>query len=180
MSFIIDLFIPLKYEFWHFTKALELMPFLELGRQYNKIEKLYFPFELICIIVYVVVIGSLLTLGIVTPYVTGTSNPSPKMVPVFMVASVTGSVAIYKLAKVINSNRVLEYVGRNTLVFYLTHMTFLWIACELLHKYMDLNGLSVLSTCGLLLGLFIGACLWSTAFSYLLNTKYLKWILGKF
>lgn len=175
-----DRLIPTRYEFWYLPKALVFLPFLELGHSYYKIENLKIPFETICVILYIVVIVILMALGITTPYVTGTSSLKPIMIPVFAVASVTGSVAVFKLGKIINSNRFLEYVGKNTLVFYLTHMTFLWIACKVINDHYDMSNMSVWMTLAFLLALFVGAILWSSLFSYLLNTKYLKWILGKF
>ena len=177
---IVDRIIPTRLEFWYVPKALIFVPFIEFGMSYNKLKTKKNTIETICVLLYLILAAVLFVLGIQAPYVTGTSSLKPLVVPLFLTMAVTGSVLVYVLASKINDNKILEFIGRNTLVYYLTHMTFITMGCHLLAKHYDYLSFSMAQCTGIVVLLVLFASLWSMIFSIILNTKYLKWILGKF
>lgn len=180
VAFLLDNEIPVKYQLWHFPKALLFMPFLEFGRSFNIIENNKLFDAKVCLVVYMVIIVFLMKNGLIPPFVTDGNYVELKWIPVFLITSITGCVVIYKIGKYIYCNSLMEFVGKNSLVFYLTHMTFLFLAGDYLANNYSMSFLSLWTTCLIVFLLFGAALLWSTAFAYVLNLDISKWILGKF
>ncbi len=177
---VFDYYIPNDYEFWYLPKAMIFTPYFEVGRIVNKVELTRMPVAMVCFVAYLLVIPFLWWYGDKTPHFSDSSSVSLRMVPLFGFLSIIGSIAFYEAGKIINQNRFIEFIGRNSLVFYLMHIVFLFMACKLYNAYFIITEHSSWVIYVVLTSLMLGALLWCSMFSILLNTKYLKWILGKF
>lgn len=56
------------------------------------------------------------------------------ILPLFIVASLTGTISVYQLAKAIDTNNILEFIGRNTLPILQIHFFVLMATHVALHK----------------------------------------------
>lgn len=99
--------------------------------------------------------------------------------PIYIVAAFCGSLFIFQLSKFIGHNSVLEILGRNSLVIYLTHCEFLRIMSTYMIGYISKYNMSFLFSFCIILFMFVGATCWGVIWSLLLNRKYTKWIVGK-
>lgn len=99
-------------------------------------------------------------------------------VPCFVITSFCGSMGLLWICKRISSNKLLEFFGRNTLVIYGTHfgpyLVFCWLAGNFIGLSTQLHaiGYALVSFCALILSMWIVI--------ELLNSKYLRYCIGKF
>lgn len=175
-----DYYLPDDNKYWYFPKAMIFTPYFEVGRIVNKIQLMRMPVTMVCFVAYLLITPFLWWYGDKTPHFSDTASISLRMVPLFGFLSIIGSIAFYEAGKIINRNRFLEYIGRNSLVFYLTHIVFLFIACKFINNNFSCEELVFGTSLAIIFMLVFSATLWCSAFSVLFNTKYLKWILGKF
>lgn len=67
----------------------------------------------------------------------GETYPSIRQLPFIYIAAILGSSAIFCVSRRIKRNRCLEYIGRNSMVFYLFHMNVLLWLYPVVAKYLD-------------------------------------------
>jgi fucose 4-O-acetylase-like acetyltransferase len=115
-------------------------------------------------------------LEIKVPYITNKISIDWVAVIPFLLLSLAGSLAILGLSELIGKNKWLEYVGRNSLVFYMFNTFALNISVKLLSKYMTSHLLSV----ALYLIVMALTCAILIVVTKIINTKYLRFTLGKF
>lgn len=94
-----------------------------------------------------------------------------------IVLAISGIFAVLYISKVIGHNRALEYLGRNSLVIYLVHFIFYRLYLSVV---IDLFNKSVFISTLLFVGVIVINVISCCALAWVLNTRYLKWILGKF
>ena len=99
--------------------------------------------------------------------------------PIFVAHSISGTIICYFIAKFIGKSSVLEFLGRNSLVIYLTHVTFMLIAAPHMGDYIKTHMTNIGPSVFVVLVMLIGATLWGCFWAVIFNTKYLKWIIGK-
>lgn len=104
---------------------------------------------------------------------------STRFLPVYIVMSLTGTTIVYYLSKCINSNGILEFLGRNSIVFYLTHISFLSSSSILLKDYIVKKSMSASSAIFIISFMVLGSLCWGSFWSWFLNRKRLRWVLGK-
>lgn len=161
-----------------FEHALVMTIFLFVGdyaKNYSRIldSKLL---SVLCIVSFIVVEITCSFLGIRQPCIYGKIDVWFSSIPIFVLMSLIGSQACFSLCKVIKTNRVLEYIGRETLVIYVFQMLFYQYILKMLSP-LSVHGL----WSGLLaLGIIISQLLLCSILNYILNLRYLKWTLGKF
>lgn len=127
--------LPIDKEYWWFIHAIGLMPYLWLGHFFKNITYHYdilntnkYP-----IIIYVLafVVTVILSRNGFTekecffdvPGVTqGFININYSMILPLAILSISGSFALIEISKKIKSSRILEFIGRNSLVFYCAHI----------------------------------------------------------
>lgn len=99
-------------------------------------------------------------------------------IPMYVILSLTGSCIIVFLSIIINSNKLLEYLGKNSLTIYLFQIFFINIVLDLLNKVIQDNNtpLTQIATIGLSLLLVPLLCVGASA---LFNTKNLRFLIGK-
>lgn len=161
-----------------FEHALVMTIFLFAGdyaKNYSRIldSKLI---SVVCIVSFIVVEITFSSIGIKQPCIYGKIDVWFSSIPIFILMSLIGSQACFSICKVIKTNRVLEYIGRETLVIYVFQMLFYQYILKMLSPIF-VHGLSS----GLLaLGIIVSQLLLCSILNYILNLRYLKWTLGKF
>jgi fucose 4-O-acetylase-like acetyltransferase len=103
--------------------------------------------------------------------------PIVDILPHFIMAC-CGSLMLIELSKKIGTNTFFEQFGKHSLVIYCLHFQFMFSFYQIFKE--QLNTMNVHYTISALIILYIFTAYGCLYCSKLLNTKYLKWILGKF
>lgn len=162
-------------DIWWFEHGLMLTAFLYIGqllRQYEMHDKL-----LMAGFSYTAVILCLQWSGIRHPYITAGLNAYTMDLPLLLLLSVSGSLMTLYVSKLINKNRLLEYLGRNSLIIYCLHISTLGAVHNMAVRMMGEETVATIGFSVLQLSLTVLLLL---LFSWLLNKKYLRVLQGKF
>lgn len=166
-------------EYWCMWHALVLLPFLGVG-SYMKMHKDWLPkVGVICGFIYVLLIMLLRGLKHTIPAFCSTINFGIFDTPLFLLLTITGSAFVMSIAKLIDKQPLLEYMGRNSLVTYLTHFTFFAIIIPIIKPYILDSQYTFVTSISVFWGLFVGALLWCCIWIRIINMPYLSWIIGK-
>lgn len=95
----------------------------------------------------------------------------PFFVPLHWLIACSGSIVLIKFSKWIHSNRILEFLGRNSLIIYFLHVSLI----VQIVKHIPLSTDSYVS----FVFIVVVSVIVSSLISAVLNTKYFCWILGK-
>ncbi len=162
--------------------AMVFVPFLSCG-EFLKNRKDVLDKYLICIVPYVIIfiiykIFFYNTSFNQMPYIAAVAVTKIWQLPIFMIAAVAGSVFIIAFSKFIDHNDILEYFGKNSLIIYCLHLTFMSIYYQLFASC--INRMGIQDSVAALVVMLAFVILMMIVCSWLLNQKYLKWLLGKF
>lgn len=115
-----------------------------------------------------------------SPFISGVTYPSLRWIPFYIIAGVCGTVLIVALARRIGRNKYLEYVGRNSIIYFLFSFTAIHLCNKCFWGY--LQGLQTPDTyvisIAIYLFIFTAAVASSTAVSILIN-RHCPWVVGK-
>lgn len=163
---------------WYFENTLSLIFFFWVGQVICKYLDLLFKVRNLVLFgaVYPVIIILYYILGKEEPFITLHVSVEILEIPVFLTLAISGTLLCFLVSRWISKNRVLEYIGRETLTIYLFHMYFLLKLLPHLSSVIH-KGIIGYATGVLLLFSTLVFC---TIVNIVLNTKYLKWVLGKF
>lgn len=131
------------------------------------------------VIIYLCLIVLYLCGLIIMPCVTAAFASTLRLEPLHFLSAYSGCTVVYFISKQVGSSKMLETIGRYSLVVYILH-------CEFISFFLDMigvefiNQLSNIATFGLVVAILVLAVSASCLFARLLNTKYLSWTLGKF
>lgn len=161
-------------EIWSYKHALMVVVFMLAGNVV-KTENVIIPKVMKWIywpLVFVVIFS-----GVGVPYITNRVCVTMWQIPVVFILAVTGTFMILAASRRIGSCRVLEYLGRNSLVIYLAHFIFYRVYLSLVAGWFNVSALmSVVLFFGVVAANIVSCCV----LAYVLNMRYMKWILGKF
>lgn len=114
------------------------------------------------------------------PFLTGITYPSSKWIPFYIIMGICGTVLIVAFARFIGRNKYLEYVGRNSLIYFLFHFTAINLCNLCFWKY--LQGLQTPDTYAISIAIyifiFVISVALSTVVSILIN-RYCPWVIGR-
>lgn len=102
-----------------------------------------------------------------------------KQTLLYVLMAMSGTISLGVLSHYIGQSKILEYLGKNSLVIYLTHFSFLIIVPILFKEYIIQYYTNVYFAYLLIISIFIGACLWGCMWSVVFKLKTFKWIIGK-
>jgi len=177
IGFIFGMFYH-GFEPWWFIHALLLTPYISIGMLLKKHEINYVKASLLFTISFIITIVlshiNILNIGYFyhVPAITQMLiNLNPSMFISLILLSVTGSLMILGLSKWISANRILEYLGRNSLIIYCVHAFVLTI----LIRHFAVDG-----ECIKIVFIYLLTVLICSMISFVLNLKYIRFIIGKF
>lgn len=132
-------------------------------------------------IVYVIIILASICFGFDVPSMSAELYISLRSLPLFILLSFSGSLFCFTIASLLSSNSVLQYIGRETIVVYLFHMYFLLKVLPAVRSIFSMSCFSYLAI-DIVVGVLLvfATLLFCTVINLILNTKYLKFVLGKF
>ena len=161
----------------HHRHALYLSFFLFIGYFLKNKNVEYKKYIIICGAIYIpLLLASMKTIGVL-PGIAGVwINFNVSNVFFHILLALTGSCFCLCIANLFNKSRLLQFIGINSLVFYLFHIDALRISEKIISVYIiNPESLSQVFLFDLLT-LIICVCLCSVLV-YILSTKYLHWII---
>lgn len=167
-----------EYNYICLFHAMAFVPFVAIGHEMRNLEikdKWIIP----SVMIYGVIIIAFILSKRVVPSLCGIITFPAYLYPVYVVLAILGTIIWFIISRKIGSSLVLEYLGRNSLVIYLTHFSFFSVATYILKSFILENSDRFFPSLFIVMFMFIGATVWSCAWINVLNTKYLKWIIGK-
>ena len=158
--------------------ALMLVPFLYIGQVVRELSDRIFITKVIGPLFAIYLLASLFTVwgDIPFPYITNEVQLAKDSLMPFFLISIIGSIVIIYISIKLSPNRVLEYIGKNSLVFYMFNTIALNIGVKLFARFMLNTPLCVV----LYLGIITFSCFILAGISYVLNFKWLRFTLGKY
>ena len=180
VSGLISNFIYSGREIWWFIHALLLIPFLWVGCMLKKKNVSISGMKITA--AYFTVLGTTVFLSHIgvlridyfyhVPAITlALININATMIISLIVLSILGSLLTIEISKLISSNKFLEYLGKNSLVVYCIHVPIL----KFLIQHFAIDGLYYK-----ILPIFFITILICCVVSFVLNLKYIRFIIGKF
>ena len=97
--------------------------------------------------------------------------------PLFILIALAGTLGLMYLSKLINTNKVLERLGKSSLVIYCLHFSLIQVFFITFRS--SLNALNSHTILLVLLALYIFAFTGALIIERIFDTKYLRWIIGK-
>lgn len=167
--------IPPK-DFGNVCHALMLTVFLFVGQQLKVWQMTPFQKTIGGGMVFFLVVCCITLFGVAVPFITNKISLNWMRILPFFFLSISGSVAVIGISHLISENKWLEYIGRNSLVFYMFNTFALNISVKLLVRFIKMGIPSIL----VYLLILIVTCLILAVITKFLNTKYLSFSLGKF
>ena len=163
------------YNIWWFEHALVFMVFLFIGQLYKNHSSC--KISLYYSILYILLIVTLQLLGLKHPSITAVINARIEDFPLLMILALSGSMSILGIAKYINKNYILEYLGKNSLIIYCLHIS--TMGC-IYHIGKRLIGAEIISTTSFSVFQLVASILLLFCFAWVLNLKYARLLQGKF
>ena len=162
-------------DYWSLESSMIYVIFIFLGEQLKKGNFQFVDWK-ICVVPYVMLVGGFRFFSLEIP-----SNYNGQLrvdtVPLNIIGSVAGTLMILYVAKMMTRNRCLEYLGRNSLVIYGVHRAIIGLFCFIFQE--SLIGLNMRMSVVALFALLTFVISICVMFAWLLNKKYLKWMIGK-
>lgn len=156
---------------WNVQQALLLLPFIYMGQKLKSVT-MKKQYEDIAIVLFILITICDLIFNIPLGGIMGKISLNLLWLPLLLVQSFCGTLFVIKLSKKIGKSYVLETVGKASLSIYVFHMYFLSKTLPLMRN--------------ITVGFFFGVAYVSfillicVVVNKVLNTKYLKFVLGKF
>lgn len=173
LGFIADLDV-LNY-MW-IRQGLVFALYLKFGQWLSTIEKISPWFYFIYPISLVVVI----LLGVSVTPIGWTIDVSWWYYPIYLLLSLSGSILVISLCKKCCNKffGIIDYIGRNSLVFYIINGAITKNAMKLVFKYIP-NENELLMAISFVLAIVICNVVVGCIMSYIINTKYFRFIIGR-
>lgn len=170
-------FRPSK-DFGNIEHALMLTVFLWIGQMVKKHKEslLNKMSALLLLALYIGAALSISLLGTRIPFITNRIQLEWLSLPIFFLMSIAGSVVIIYLCKVVGRCRPIQFIGQNSLVYYMLNTFALNISVKLFSKYMTSHVACIL----LFIAVMALTLVILTVITKIVNTKYLRFTLGKF
>lgn len=178
----------LSFEPWYVYHTMTLVIFLFVGDLYGKNLTSSQPSILLHrwvpsyglgggVLLYIFLIAVMIATSVKIPAITQRINLTVVEIPILLILSLSGTFMLILLSKAIGNCALINSIGRHTLVIYCLHVFFARVLFE--HFRIFLNDSSYY---GIIIGflLVVANVMLCYMMSFLLNTKYLKFLIGKF
>ena len=127
-------------------------------------------------VVFLTILLLTVFLDIDIPFITNKISLNWRNLIPFFILSISGSVIVMGVSHFIGKSRWLEYIGKNSLVFYMFNTIALNISVKFLVQFIRMGAPSII----VYISILIVTCLILSVLTKVLNTKYLCFSLGKF
>lgn len=167
--------IPTKYDIWYFHYAFSLAIFIEIGILLKGLTK---NLLIMSSLLYVLICVLLVLTGLHKPVVAMGFKCTIHEIPLYLLSATTGTCLVLQVSKWINYNKVLQYFGKESLLFYIFQFKVMFLLEQtfiLLFKITDW-----LSVAFFVLSIYLITILLLSIISYAFRYKYLSYLLGKF
>lgn len=159
-------------------QALDLSVFLALG---NIIGKDVFKKKYIITAGILYISITFLYLFVIKqklPYVTCSFGTAIHEWPIHLILATAGTIIVLNFSEFIKKERLLEYIGRNSLFIYLVQWQCITILMGVYRNYLDNGGIY----CGIIsvILIIVNTIAIGLLTSYVFSNKYLKYTIGKF
>lgn len=173
------LYVPSSIKIWNLPHALMLTPFLEVGLYFKTHNNIFKKSTiLISVFVYVVTLSLILLstdfakIGIFRKITITWFT----LLPCYA-CSIAGSLLVINVGKLLEKSKMLEYVGKNSIIFYLVNYQLLKVYFNVYHSMFGVN--VILSSIGFVTA-FAATIVTIAVIAKILNAKYISYLLGKF
>ena len=157
-----------------FQHAMMLMPFLFFGKALRQKENLLDKYGIFISLGFFIVLMTLSMLDVEIPTITRNITVTLPRMPLFLVLSVCGTLTILYVSKLIKTSMVLEFLGKGSLVEYCFNYATLTLVSDMCRSYFNVGGQIWTIPVVVITLLFLGGAYW------ILNHKYLRFLIGKF
>lgn len=162
-------------EYWWFYHALMFVIYLQFG---SLIKSIPIATKMFYAILYLIVVIALFTITGNVPRITSVTNLQIWQMPIFILTSCLGILGIFAISKKIQTNKYLEYFGRNSIVIYCVHFTLMNDFYQLFNGSIDnMTTCQTIFTLLLMYSMIMAVC---ACICWMLSFKCLRWIIGKF
>lgn len=157
--------------------AMGLAIYFYIGHIYNQINRtIKYTFT----VAYFVITLTYFFNGVIPPHITNSFDISICNYPIHFIMAVGGSIFLIELSKIVQTNRIIELFGRNSLVIYLTHIAIIQaIIPKIPHNYLFQNNKIIMSIFMLFI-LYIFMVILTVSIAMIFRIKPLKWIVGDY
>lgn len=165
-----------RYDIWYWHYAFSLAIFIDFGHYLKRFDnKTSYKY-----------IASLFFISIFLAYISGFKAPvvalnfhrSVYQIPFYLYFATTGTIMTLYVSQLIGSSRILQYMGRMSLVLYVLQIDVVTIVESLFLRFFNIDT-SLNTVCFFLFSLF-GSLSILLLSGRILNSKFLKWTMGKF
>lgn len=168
--------MPEKYDFWYFHYAFSLIIFLEIGilikHGWSNI-LIYMSLA-----VYIIVCIYLYLSGAHKPVVALGSNCQMMEIPLYLIAASSGTILMIWCSMLISKNKILEYFGKESLVFYVFQF-FVMTEIEIIYlRFFPISDYA--STLLFVLIVYVLTVLVLSLISYIVEMRHFRFVLGKY
>lgn len=164
----------------HYRNALCMMIFIWMGEMLKNHKEKWRKYIAPLSIAYIVMLITTHMIGILYPP-TYTHSPHIPVAasPLYLFYATIGTISVLWLGKKINANKALEYLGKGSLVVYMTHFGYLRLLTKVLPS-VTAPPYGLASGLTFYIMVFILSTTLSAATIWVFNHKYLKVFIGKF
>lgn len=168
--------IPIKYDIWYFHYAFSLAIFIEIGI----LLKEYMTKNLLIMssLLYVLICVLLALTGLHKPVVAMGFKCAIHEIPLYLLSATTGTCLVLQVSKWINYNKVLQYFGKESLLFYIFQFKVMFMLEQTFIFCFKIT--DWLSVAFFVLSIYLITILLLSIISYAFRYKYLSYLLGKF
>lgn len=164
--------------FFYWQQAIVLVVYFQIGKLLKRYVDLIDKFGYLFLLTYIMVICAFVLLGKDIPSVTRTIDVTIYTIPLQVLLSLLGTFAIWWLSIKIDNNTILEYWGRNTIVIYAFNFSTLGITFSALSYLYTPHGVFMYNI--FFWSIVVLSLIALTFLAYIFNTRYLKYLLGKY
>lgn len=165
--------------FWYIPHILIMCFYLAVGVLFKRFEEIKVVYPTAALI-FISLVGFCFFCNIDIPFVVSNVYVTPENYLLNVALSISGTITLWGICKLINKNRVLSFWGRNSLVIYLVHISILSFIIPFLKTYIINLQHNNIGAFAIVLILLAIALIISSIIVMILNMKHFRWITGKF
>ena len=166
------------HNYFYWQQAVILTLYLPLGVFLKEHGEIIKNKGWMSLLLYIALVSILVLMGKNVPSVTRTIDISVLMIPMHLILSLTGTLAVWWLSETIGKSIPLEYLGRNTIIIYTLNFSVLGLVSACLFTIYEPQNALIFNL--MFWVMIIMSIIILSFLTWLLNAKYVRCVLGKF